>query len=178
MIYVRAITCQEVWSHAQIDWKKGLARGLPTTPTKWRLATYVVDGQVTKENSKFFKSIEQEVNDAGKKASLLEMLHQLSYAITQEDYQGFLKNASVSVKCAHDFKYAGSKHKVWELKYQNKDRLYFFSHRLVDGPVVVNVLVFLLFRHKNTQTTPEDVKAYCEKIMKLFLEPRVGVKII
>lgn len=118
------------------------------------------------------------MDDPGKKASLLEMLHQLSYAITQDDYQGFLKGTSVNVKCAHDFKHAGSKYKVWELKYQNKDRLYFFTHKVSGNREAINILILLLFHHKNTQNTPEQVKAYCEKIVKIFNEPKSAVKFI
>ena len=105
------------------------------------------------------------------------MLNQLRYAMRHEDYQGFLKNSNVQVKDAFRFTYRAKTHKVWELKFQNKDRVYFFSHQTT-GAENKRVLIPMLFHHKKDQTTPKGVCDYCEKVMKPFLDPDSKIEII
>lgn len=177
MIYLRSVRVDHVLDYAGIDWRQGL----PSTGTKaaavWTLATVVRDTGVSIEDSKFYKSIKNECDDAGKKGSLFTMFTQLRYAIRQEDYQDALKGTNVQVKDAGKFNYRGQNHKIWELKFQNKDRIYFFSHR-TGSQSDSKLLIPLLFHHKKDQTTPKHILDYCEKSMKPFLDPSPEIKIL
>lgn len=177
MIYLRTVRLESVLEHAGIDWERALpGPGLKCVPA-WTTATLVRDEEMELRDSKFFKSVRDECDDAGKKGSLFNMLNQLRYAIGQDNYQEFLKGTNVQVKEAFSFEYRSKKHKIWELKFQNKDRLYFFSHRRPDKEEV-RLLVLLLFHHKKDQTTPKQVTDYCTKVMKPFLDPTPEFKVI
>lgn len=177
MIYLRSVRVDHVWDYASIDWKQALPGAGAKAATVWTLATVVRDSDTPVEDSKFYKSVRNECDDAGKKASLLTMLNQLRYAIRNEDYQDVLKGTNVQVKDAGKFNYRGQNHKVWELKYQNKDRIYFFTHR-TGGQGDTKLLIPMLFHHKKDQTTPKQILGYCEKTMKPFLDPNPEVKIL
>jgi hypothetical protein len=177
MIYLRNVSIQHVWTHAGIDWRRALGAAGPTGAPVWSIVTPVRDKGVKIVESKFYKSIKAECNDAGKRSSALMMLNQLRYASLHSDYQMFLKETSVQVKEAHSFTHRGSKHKVWELKYQNKDRIYFFTHLGHPEPES-KLFIATLFHHKNEQRTPERIRSYCETAMKPFLEPSPTVSII
>jgi len=105
------------------------------------------------------------------------MLNQLRYAIRHEDYQAFLKNTNIQIKEAFHFDFSKKKHKVWELKYKNKDRVYFFTHQIA-GDQPIRLLIPLLFHHKKDQTTPKPITEYCEKTIKPFLIPNSEINIL
>lgn len=176
-MYLRRVPAEHVWEHAGIEWRLGLSSSGPTAAAVWSLATIVRDESMSNKESKFYKSIDSECDDPGKKGSLLNMLNQLRWAIRQEDYQNFLKDSNVQVKDAGKFNYRGKSHKIWELKYQKKDRIYFFTYRII-GQTEEKILVLLLFHHKKDQTTPRYIIDYCEKVMKDFLDPSPNVKIL
>lgn len=158
--------------HAGIDWRKAPAG--PSSVPVWQIVTPAGALDMEAKDTKFFKSIKDEVDDASKKSSLLMMLQHLQFAVCQERYQEYLQGTPVQVKSAYSFKMHSSKHHVWELKYQNKDRLYFFTHSIdkQGGPQ----LALLQFHHKKDQNTPEHVKTYAEKTMKPFIEPKATVQ--
>lgn len=180
MIYLHTVKIEHVLDHAGVPkWRQQMP-SLTVTPSSvvWTLATPARDRGVTREETRLFKSIRDECDDAGKKVSLLVMLSGLHRAITHQDYQEVVKGmAGLSVKSAYTFKYRNKSEKVWELKYQNKDRLYFFS--FFSGNVEIgNLLIPMLFHHKKDQTTPEAIKGHCEKEMKPFLDPGVQITIL
>jgi len=121
--------------------------------------------------SGFHKSITKNLDDLKKKGAVLKALSDLFDAVCAEDYQIELENAGLSCKVAHSFEFANSTYKVWELKPNNKDRLYFFP--LKDGLPNGRKAVFLLMAyHKKDNKTPTDVCDYCQKNIKLILEAR------
>lgn len=177
MIYLRSVRVDHVLDYAGIDWKQGLPGTGAKGAAVWTLATVVRDPDVSLEDSKFYKSIRNECDDAGKKGSLFTMLTQLRYAVRQEDYQEALKGTNVQVKDAGKFNFRGQNQKIWELKFQNKDRIYFFTHRL-SGKGDPKLLIPMLFHHKKDQTTPKQILDYCEKTMKPFLDSNPEIKIL
>jgi hypothetical protein len=175
MIYLRNVNIDHVWAFAGISSPLGAAG--PKKAPVWSIVTPVRDDGVKIVESKFYKSIKAECDEAGKKSSVLMMLNQLRYAVQQSDYQAFLKETPVHVKEAHSFTHRGSKHKVWELKYQNKDRIYFFTHQ-GQPQADSKLLITALYHHKNDQKTPQRIRDYCETAMKPFLESAPKVAII
>jgi hypothetical protein len=178
-MYLRSVKVDHVWDYANIDWKLALPSAAASlkAAAAWKLATVVRDAGMPIEDSKFYKSIHDECNDDGKKGSLLTMFNDLHRAIRHEDYQDVLQGGRVQVKDAGKFTYRGQNHKIWELKYQKKDRIYFFTHRL-SGRCDEKLLIPMLFHHKKDQTTPKHILDYCEKTMKPFLDPNPEVKIL
>lgn len=178
MNYLRVVRVEHVWEHAGIDWRRALpGGGLKNQPLVWTLATPVRDPDVQIVGSKLYKSIRDECDEASKKSSLLIMLNQLSYAIRHHDYQGILKGTPVDVKEAFGFNYRNQKRKVWELKYQNKDRLYFFTHSSTEIENA-RLLLPLIFHHKRDKTTPTSICDHCERAMKPFLDLNPKFKIL
>jgi hypothetical protein len=133
------------------------------------------DVQIT--GSRLYKSVRDECNDAGKKASLLIILNNLNQAIRHDDYQGFLKDTNVGVKEAFGFVYRNQKQKVWELKFQKKDRLYFFTFS-PSSKMNDRYLLPLIFHHKKNNTTPASICDHCERVMKPFLDPNPQLTIL
>ncbi len=102
----------------------------------------------------------------------------IAAAAKQQNYQEVLKGSYVSVKTAYEFKFAGSNHKVWELKPNNKDRVYFFTHPVTVNAVKKPVISMLLAHHKKDQNTPKEVSRYCETLMRSYLDPTVKIEIL
>ena len=177
IVYLSGFKMEHVWEHAGIDWRAANLSLPASAQVEWTLATPVKDAEMKVEDSKFFKSVAKECNSDEKQSSLLVMLHQLRYAICNADYQSYLKSTNVQVKDAHKFTYRNSKHKIWELKYQKKDRIYFFTH-VEDSKDGRKILIPLLFHHKRDQATPADISSYCETAMKSFLNPQCKVELI
>ncbi|MBB4226081.1 hypothetical protein [Variovorax guangxiensis] len=148
--------------------------GLPVRQ-EWSFATPVRDNTVAFAQSKFFKSLKDECDDKSKKKSLLNMAVALKHAVQFGDYQSNLKNVSgIGVKEAFSFDYRNKRNIIWELKYQNKDRLYFFSQ----NTETVKLVVPLLFHHKKDQNTPQAISNYCKDAMKDFLDPSAHIKVL
>lgn len=180
MIYLRAVKFEHILDHAGVPKWRQLSPFLATMPVKavWTLATPVRDRTVGRADSRFFKSIQAQCDDASKMSSLLVMLTGLYHALGHEDYQAVVKGtAGLNVKSAHTFKYRGKNEKVWELKYQNKDRLYFFSYSSAASEPR-NLLIPLIFLHKKDQTTPDTIKDQCEREMKPLLDPRPQITLL
>lgn len=180
MIYLRTVRFEHILDQAGVPKWRQNSPLLATMPVKavWTIATPVRDRSVDLVDSRFFRSIRDECDDVGKRASLLVMLTGLYHALGHEDYQPVIKHtAGLNVKPAHIFKYRGKSEKVWELKYQNKDRLYFFSYSsTVSDPC--NLLIPLSFLHKKDQTTPDTIKDQCEREMKPLLDPNPQITIL
>lgn len=141
---------------------------------KWDVAIVVKD--CTQLNGRFPKSIDKYIDDNSKKAAVLRALSELYSAVCQEDYQGAFEQSGVSCKVAHSFQYQGSTHKVWELKPNNKDRVYFYPLKegLPDGK---RVLFLLCAYHKKDQKTPKEIADVCEEDIKTILQSRGKIEL-
>lgn len=127
-------------------------------------------------NGRFAKSIEKYVNDVTKKSAILKALAELFDAVCEEDYQAALEQSGVGCKSAHSFKYMGSTVKVWELKPNNKDRVYFFP--VTEGlPKGRKGLFLLLAYHKKDQSTPKEIADICEEDIKAILQNHGKIEI-
>jgi len=164
-------------AHAGIDLCQALGHRPVVARPHWRLATPIasVDDAVT--STRFYGSIAQYVDDDDKRASFAVMMNGLGHAAHQQDYQAVLKGSNVAVKMAHQFEFENSKHKVWELKQNKKDRLYFCAITLKSGSSTDPFLVPLLAHHKKDQTTPREVSNYCERTMKSYLDRKANVRL-
>lgn len=135
---------------------------------KWDVAIVVKDCDLL--NGRFPKSIGKHVDDPAKRSAILKALSELYSAVCDEDYQSTLEQSGVGCKIAHSFQYDGSTHKVWELKPNNKDRVYFFP--LKNGPQGRNVVFLLTAYHKKDQKTPKEVSEVCVDDIKSILQNR------
>ncbi|MFM0596059.1 hypothetical protein [Paraburkholderia dilworthii] len=104
------------------------------------------------------------VDAPDKRSSFAVMVAALFGGVEVDDYQSEIKSiGSVDVKAAHSFKHGGRKVTVWELKYQNKDRIYFFAQ-----PDLKTIFLLLAY-HKKDRNTPDEVKRVCEDDIKAIL---------
>ena len=177
MLYLRCFKVEHFWEHAGIDWRAANLSFPASQQATWTLATPVRDAGTKVTDSKFLKSVASECDSDEKRSSLMVMLHQLRFAMCHADYQNHLKTTNVQVKEAHKFTYGNSKHKIWELKYKKKDRIYFFTH-LEPGKDGRKLLIPVLFHHKRDQATPANISSQCETAMKPFLNPQSKVELI
>jgi len=138
---------------------------------KWDILIVVKDS--TSLNGRFLKSLEQHIDAPGKRANILKALNELFPAALYDDYQAELAQSGVSCKIAHSFK--GGAIKVWELKPNNKDRVYFFP--MPDGVKGRKVIFLLMAYHKKDQQTPKEVKDFCENAIKEILDSRGNIEI-
>ncbi len=175
MIYVRQVNIEAALGHVGINLSEALPAGRPTGKPRWSVVTPVRDSAQGVVDGKFFASLSNECNDSSKRASLLAMLTHLGWAVLQDDYQSALKSTSVSPKEAFSFLYMKKTQRIWELKYQNKDRLYYVTH---NGPSQSKLIVLLLYHHKKDNSTPKGIASYCEKIFKGFLDPGVTLTVL
>ena len=140
---------------------------------KWDVLIVVRDCQTS--NGRFLKSLDQNVDDIKKRANILKAIDELYNAICIDDYQAELAKSSVSCKIAHQFKYEGDSLKVWELKPNNKDRVYFFPTSETFGG---RKRIFLLSAyHKKDQQTPKEIKDSCEEAIKEILRTKDKIEI-
>lgn len=175
MPVLRTLKISDVLRHAGLDPTK-LSHQPAIQAPAWVLTTPVVSEIAPIEQSRFYQSIRDHVNDSDKKSHFLTMFLELSFASRLSNYQEAIKGSAVSVKEAHSFKYQNANHKLWELKHGKKDRVYFFS--LTVKNTSSNVIVLLKTYHKKDRNTPDEVKNYCESTMKEFLRAGTGIKII
>lgn len=136
---------------------------------KWDVAIVVKDcGQL---NGRYPKSIEKQLDHVSKKSAVLRALGELYPAVCEEDYQAVFDQNGVGCKIAHSFLYEGNTYKVWELKPNNKDRLYFFP--LKEGLPNGRKTIFLLtVCHKKDQKTPKEIIDVCVDDIKAILQSR------
>lgn len=127
-------------------------------------------------NGRFLKSIKTYVDDPKKKGALLLCFQELYNAVVDDDYQKILAGTGVSCKTAHSFQYEGRAIKVWELKPNNKDRVYFFP--LTEGYIEGRKAIFLLsVYHKKDTKTPKEISQICEEDIKSILRSRGNIVI-
>lgn len=181
MLYLNALNLRDVLKHAGVDLDAALGNSKTVLAPHWRLATPVGGADGTLAASKFYRSIAEHVDDDDKRASFASAMMGIAAAAQQQNYQAVLKGY-VNVKVAHDFKYRDSQHKVWELKPNNKDRVYFFTLQAEEvgvkaTPINKPVISMLLAHHKKDQTTPKDVARYCENLMKSHLDPATRIQL-
>jgi hypothetical protein len=142
---------------------------ISSSKQKWDVAIVVKD--CAELNGRFSKSIDKQVDDTSKKAAVLRALGELFPAVCEEDYQAVLDQCGFGCKIAHSFTYEGNTCKVWELKPNNKDRIYFFP--LKEGLPHGRKTIFLLTAfHKKDQKTPKEVIEICETDIKAILQSR------
>lgn len=177
MIHLHSFKIEQVWEHVEIPWQDASLAPPPERQPVWTVATHVRDQNVNVVDSKFFQSVKDECDEVGKKSSLLVMLNQLRLAVFQQDYQSLIKESNVQIKEAHAFNHSNSRHKVWELKYKKKDRIYFFTHseKIKGGN---NYFIPMLFHHKKDQKTPSSITTHCESLMKKFLDNNLKIILI
>lgn len=140
---------------------------------RWEIAIVVKDCHTL--NGRFRKSLEQNIDDVSKKSNILKALDELFNAVCCDDYQAELAQSSVACKIAHQFTYMGHSVKVWELKPNNKDRVYFFP-----APEKINgkrVIFLLNGYHKKDQQTPKEIKTACEDAIKEILRSQDKIEI-
>jgi len=121
-------------------------------------------------NSRFQKSLSQNIDDLSKRSQIIKALDELYSAVSEEDYQGALSQSGVTCKIAHSFTYANGSYKVWELKPNNKDRIYFFP--LPEKLNGRKAIFLMLGYHKKDQQTPKEIKDYCEESIKEILQSK------
>ena len=153
----------------------GLVAKIPTgkrlvLPTAQKWDVMIVVKECDPLNSRFQKSLSQNIDDLSKRSQIIKALDELYSAVCEEDYQDALALTGVSCKIAHPFTYAKSSYKVWELKPNNKDRIYFFP--LPDKLNGRKVIFLLLAYHKKDQQTPREIKDYCEESIKEILQSK------
>lgn len=154
----------------------GHAAALRNRP-HWELVTPVAGADTELEACRFFRSISEQVDDDDKRAAFALMLNAIDRACAVSNYQEALKGSNVPVKVAHDFDYLDKKHKLWELKANKKDRLYFFAMTLCQNQRERHLIVLLLAHHKKDQNTPKEVSKPCEATMRTYLDPQAKVEI-
>ena len=162
--------------HAGIDVSKAIGAAPRRTAPHWILVT-PVGGRGALATYKFYRSVVDYVDDDEKRRSFGVVMNALGHAAQQSNYQEVLRGSQVDVKSAHNFTYGGQTHKVWELKYNKKDRVYFFPLQVRQGAVQRSAIVLLLAYHKKDQTTPKDVALGLESVMRKYLDPRASIEI-
>lgn len=177
MLFLKLITVEHVMAHAGIDLCQALGLRPAAARPHWRLATPIARADDAITATRFYGSIDEYVDDDDKRASFALLMNGLGRAAHQQDYQAVLKDSNVAVKVAHLFEFESSKHKVWELKQNKKDRLYFCAITIRSWPTTDPFLVPLLVHHKKDQTTPREVSNYCERTMKSYLDRKAIVRL-
>lgn len=178
MLYLRRFQPQALLDHLGLRWQQALPALADAHKPVWDLCTIVRDQDMALKDSKLFKSL-KDCDDKKKKASLLQMVVALKHGLQYQDYQAAINKdlSGIIIKVGHNFTYQAKPEKVWELKYQKKDRMYFFT-----GPVPqaskLPFLALLQYEHKKDQETPQDVCESCANAMKPFLVPGAKIEII
>ena len=175
--FVRRVDTAHALKHAGVNVQTALGVQRPVGAHAWLICTPVGSGAAAIESSKFYRSINDHVDDPEKKGHFANLLNALSLACKQANYQDVLKGSNVSVKPAFSFNYSGKGYKVWELKSGKKDRVYFFSCEIGVGGKNLKIIVLLLAYHKKDQTTPADVCSYAERVMRDFICNKPNIEI-
>ncbi|UVH56512.1 hypothetical protein NWF24_27265 [Variovorax paradoxus] len=178
MPILKPINIKDVLQHAGVDIHAVLGASTSPNAPHWTLTTPIGDAKETLSGTKFYRSISEYVDDEDKRIAFATSMMGITAAAAQQNYQAVLKGSYVQVKVAHEFKYGGSNHKLWELKPNNKDRVYFFTHPVAIQTGTQPVISMLLAHHKKDQTTPKEVSKYCETLMKSYLDPTAKTEIL
>lgn len=178
MPILKPLPIQHVLQHAGVDIHEALGAWAPPNTPHWTLVTPVGAAPDALGTTKFYRSISEYVDDEDKRIAFATSMMGIATAAAQQNYQAVLKGSYVQVKVAHEFKYGGNNHKLWELKPNNKDRVYFFTHPVTTKTGEKPVISMLLAHHKKDQTTPKEVSKYCETVMKSYLDPTAKTEIL
>lgn len=135
----------------------------------WDVAMLVPD--CSSEKSRFTRSVAQYVDDTKKKSNFLLAISHLFDAVREENYQAALKGTQVICKSARTFDFEGTKHKLWELKIGNKDRIYFYPASDLQSPRRKTIFLLMAF-HKKDEATPAEAADPCEKEIKNILRAK------
>lgn len=162
----RKITQQQLYDLVDASHREGL---VDPAALKWDVAVLVSD--CTSEKSKFSRSVTQYVDDRKKRASFLLSIGLLFEAIQDEDYQAALDGSMVDCKPAHTFKFDNSTYTLWELKPNNKDRIYFYACTDLSRPARKTIFLLMAY-HKKDKTTPKEVSDPREEEIKSILRAR------
>lgn len=136
---------------------------------KWDVAVLVPD--CSSEKNRFTRSVSQYVDDRKKKASFLLSIGLLFEALQDENYQAALIGSPVACKSARTFKFDRSNHKLWELKPNNKDRIYFYPVTDLEYPARKTIFLLMAY-HKKDETTPSEAADPCEEEIKNILKSK------
>jgi len=159
----RTITQEQLYALITPGYKEGL---VPTERLKWDIAVIVPD--CSSEKNRFTRSVAHYVDDRKKKASFLQSIGLLFEAIQDENYQAALNGSAVACKSARTFKYNNTNYKLWELKPNNKDRIYFYP--VTDIPGRRKTIVLLMAYHKKDENTPSEAGDPCEEEIRSILK--------
>jgi hypothetical protein len=142
--------------------KKGLSKALggqKAVGGVWRICTPLPDGQGAVQKSRFFKSITEDIDDATKIGTFVQLVSAIGSASNLENYHDFFRNGGVECKEAHSFNHKGQRVKIYELKkHRKKERLYFATFSAKG----MRFFVLLLAHHKKDETTPKHISTHCE----------------
>ncbi|MBV7543729.1 hypothetical protein [Acidovorax sp. sic0104] len=171
MMLLKQVTIDAIYSHTQ----KGAERAL--TPGRsygkvWDVCT-PAGTDVDLSKSKFFKSITADISDdVGKKKNFFDLVNGVFEASNIDNFREYYSESTTTqFKEAHAFDYGGRKIKIHEVKnLRKKERLYIYCGELAGK----KRCVLLLAIHKKDETTPENVKTYCEDQVKEFLKHTQG----
>lgn len=145
---------------------------IPRAKLKWDVAVLVTD--CANQKNRFSRSVVEFVDDVKKKSHFLLAIYQLFDAIQDEDYHSALADSGMTCKVAHSFKFNNTTYKVWELKPNNKDRIYFYA---TDLPAPHRKTIFLLMAfHKKDQNTPPEASGPCEDDVKNILREKGNIE--
>ena len=111
-------TASHVLTHAGLSPDKiGLPPVDPKVSLPWALATPTADATAPIEQTRFYRSVSDDLNDDGKRASFATLLVGLNASLACQNYQSSLKETSIKVKEAHKLKFKNAQHILWELKH-------------------------------------------------------------
>ena len=148
---------------------KGAGRAIAAEATErqvWQTCTPVADAKVEIVKSKFFKSISDDIDDASKRANFSHILLGLYAACKCEKFTDYFSNTNIACKEAHSFKFNSHNIKIYELKVtRKKERLYFYYGDINNA----KTCILLQGHHKRDETTPSNIKNYCESTIRIFL---------
>lgn len=167
--FVKRVDAAHALKHAGVNVQAALGVQRPVGAHAWLICTPVGAGNAAIESSRFYKSINEHVDDPEKRGHFATVLNALHLACKQANYQDVLKGSNVIVKPAFNFDYSGKRYKVWELKSGKKDRVYFFSCEIDVCGKSLKLIILLLAYHKKDQTTPDEVCRYAERVMREFI---------
>lgn len=175
--FLKRLDLTHVLARAGVNARAALGGRQPPAASAWLLCTPIGAKGADLSASRFYRSIDEFVDDPEKKSHFAVLINAVFRASVQPNYQDVLKGSNVTVKVAHGFKYAGKQHKIWELKSGKKDRVYFITCEVCVGGKNLNLIVLLLAYHKKDQTTPEEVSRYAEQVMREFICPKPDVEL-
>lgn len=173
MLLLKQVSIETIYSHTQKGSERGLAPGRVYGKV-WDVCTPLsTDSALPK--SKLFKSITDDIsNDKFKKINFLDLVRGVYEASNIESFKDYYNTSTTTqLKEAHSFEINGKRIKIHEVKNtRKKERLYIYIGEIEKR----KRCILLLAIHKRDETTPGNVKSYCEDQVKQFLRSNQASK--